>query len=267
MNEQTPRPLTYSELDGLAFAAERGRLETSSLRLTAKELGPVFELGLLAKSGLLPWPGTSSWLSFDGIQPIVTALSSRRHRWVCPHTRSIGLYRTYTTPREDDLSWVEFGVAAQFAAGLAGFSRNVAAQLVGAIGEMQSNIYEHSRASRTGLVAFKAIPGMFAFVVCDRGIGVLQSLKTCPEYAEITDHGKALNMTLSDGVSRYGPTSGRGLGFRPLFTGLANLNGSLRFRSGDYALTIDGRNPAEMPAKLGQKPPLSGFFASVICGC
>jgi hypothetical protein len=264
---EAPHPFTYSDLDGLAFAAERGRCDPDGLSLVAHDLGPVFELGLLAKCGLLPWPGVSSWLVLEGIQPVIAALSNRRHQWVCPHTRRTGLYRTYATPQEDETPWVEFGVATQYAAVQAGFSRDIAAQLVGAIGEMQSNIYEHSQASRTGIVAFKATPGSFEFVVCDRGIGVLKSLKGCSAYAELTDHGQALKLTLTDGISRHGPQNGRGLGFRPLFTGLANLNGVLRFRSGDYALTIEGQNPGAIPAKLWQKPTMQGFFASVICSC
>lgn len=266
MNE-TPRPFTFSELDGLAFAAERGILNAQSGSFAAVDIGPVFELGLLAKSKLLLWPGNSGWLNLNGTGPLITALARRKHLWVCPNTRSVGLYRAYATMRHDETSWVEFGVAAQYCASQAGFSRDMGAQLVGAIGEMQSNIYEHSKASATGIVAFRGAPGAFEFVVADRGVGVLQSLKGCSDYAELTSHGQALQLALSEGISRYGPQRGRGLGFRPLFSGLSNLNGSLRFRSGDYALTIEGRNPGIIPAKLWQKPVLQGFFASVICRC
>ena len=162
---------------------------------------------------------------------------------------------------------MKFGVAIQFAAVSAGFSRTIAAQLVGSIGEMQSNIYEHSQAPQTGIIAFRGRSGAFEFVVCDSGIGVLKSLTTCSEFQGISDHGQALQLTLSDGVSRYGRNSGRGLGFQPLFTGLANLNGALRFRSGDYALTIEGKDPQSLPARLWQKPKVQGFFASVTCRC
>jgi hypothetical protein len=179
----------------------------------------------------------------------------------------MGLYRAYGTPLQNETSWVEFGVAAQYSAIRAGFSRDVAAQLVGALGEMQSNIYEHSQASDTGIVAFRATPGVFEFVVSDSGTGVLKSLKSCPAYVDLTSYGQALKLALTDGVSRHGPQSGRGLGFRPLFRGLSNLNGALRFRSGDYALTIDGQNPGAIPVKLWQKAMLQGFFASVICRC
>lgn len=264
---QSPHPFTYSDLDGLAFAAERGLFDPRGLTFAASDLGPVFELGLLSKSGLLPWPSGSSWMALNGTEAIIEALSKRRHLWICPTSKRLGLYRTYAAPQQDETPWVQFGVAAHYSAVQAGFSRDVAAQLVGAIGEMQSNIYEHSQASVTGIIAFRAAPGVFEFVVSDRGIGVLESLKRCPDYANLAGYSQALRLALTDGVSRYGPLSGRGLGFRPLFRGLSNLNGALRFRSGNYALTIDGQNAGSIPAKLWQKPILQGFFASVICRC
>lgn len=55
------------------------------------------------------------------------------------------------------------------------------------------------------------------------------------------------------------------MGFRPPVIGLANLFGALRFRSGNHALTIDGRTPSLMSAKTAEKPTLQGFFISVAC--
>ena len=260
-------PLTFDALDGLGFAAERGRLEASTLALTADQLGPLFELGLLAKSKLLSWPGTGSWLAMNGLSPLISALTNRKHQWVRPSSRDIGVFRTYATPPQDDLGWVEFGVAIQRAAVSAGFARPISAQLVGAVGEMQDNIYQHSGAPQTGIIAFCARPGTFEWVVCDSGIGVLKSLTSCPDFKDVTNDGEALRLTLSDGISRHGRNSGRGLGYQPLFTGLANLRGSLRFRSGNYALTIDGENPASLPVKLAQKVRLNGFLISVACRC
>jgi hypothetical protein len=105
----------------------------------------------------------------------------------------------------------------------------------------------------------------FEFVVSDGGRGVLASLRSCPDYADLVDHGEALRLTLQDGVSRYGKGTSHGKGFRPLFKGLANLNGELRFRSGDQALTIDGVNAGSIPAQTWEKVPTSGFAASVLC--
>ena len=125
----------------------------------------MFELGLLAKTGLLLWPGDSGWLHLNGTDPLISALTRRKHLWVCPTTRGMGLYRAYATPQQDETSWVEFGVAAQYCASQAGFSRDIGAQLVGAIGEMQSNIYEHSKASATGIVACRGTPALGSWKV------------------------------------------------------------------------------------------------------
>jgi hypothetical protein len=112
---------------------------------------------------------------------------------------------------------------------------------------------------------FKASAGLFEFVVADWGVGVLRSLQSCPEFRALDSHARALELTLTDGVSRYGTSAGHGHGFRPLFTGLANLNGTLRFRSGDHALTVEGNNFGTIPWKLAQKVPIKGFCASISC--
>lgn len=256
--------LDFAALDGLAFAAERGRLAGRQLESTVvRDLGPLVEMSHLAAVGLLPRPGAAPWLELDGVEDLRGALAQGQMRWVCPVHRNVGFLRT--AGERDEMGWTAFGVAAQQAAVAAGFAKRAAAQLVGAIGEMYSNIYEHSGAARTGLVAFMARERSFEFVAADRGAGVLDSLRTCPEYAGLDDHGEALRLTLSDGVSRHGRGTDHGKGFRPLFIGVANLNGFLRFRSGDHALVIDGHRPSLVTARLAQKPKISGFLASVRC--
>ena len=131
--------------------------------------------------------------------------------------------------------------------------------------ELESNIHEHADASETGILAYRAEPGAFEFVVADRGIGILNSLRRNADFAVLPDEGKALEAALADGVSRYGSSSNRGYGFRPIFTGLMNLHGQLRFRSGDHAITMDGVSPELATSRLTQKAPLDGFFASVRC--
>ena len=124
---------------------------------------------------------------------------------------------------------------------VAGLPAAVSGQLVAAMEELENNIHEHADAPETGMLAYRAEPGAFEFVVADRGIGVLRSLRRCATYAALPDEGKALEAALTDGVSRHGPDSNHGHGFRPIFTGLMNLHGELRFRSGDHAVH-DGRN-------------------------
>jgi hypothetical protein len=120
-------------------------------------------------------------------------------------------------------------------------------------------------AAGSGLAAYRATARRLEFVVSDGGIGVLASLRSCADYTQLADHAEALKLMLMDGVSRYGKGTSHGTGFRPLFTGLANLSGELRFRSGDQALTIDGVDPGSIPTKIWEKAPISGLVASVIC--
>jgi anti-sigma regulatory factor (Ser/Thr protein kinase) len=258
-------PLDFAALDGLAFAAERRRLSGPVPDLVAQDLGPVIELYLLATADLLPAPERAPWLRLDGLGPLYRAIVGGRPQWVCPDARRIGFLRTNAIPPRDERPWTAFGLAAQQAAAASGFPGRIAAQLAAALGELHSNIYEHSGGSATGLIAFRAAPNHFEFVVADGGIGVLESLRSCDDYAGLDDHGEALRLTLTDGVSRHGATAGRGHGFRPLFVGLANLSGALRFRSGDHALLIDGSSPSLMTARLAQKPFLKGLLISVAC--
>lgn len=268
MTAPQPTALTFAHVDDLAFAADRGQLEggiPDSVRWTASDLGPLLELSHLAATHMLPAPDSGTWLRFGDIADFYQAMTDGKRQWTRADSRNIGFLRTEARLPTDMTTWTAFGVAAQKAAVDAGFANKVAAQLVRSILEMQSNIYEHSEAPQTGFLAFRAMPGLFEFVTADRGVGVLRSLCSGTAHAELADHGTALQLTLTEGCSRFGNDVGRGMGFRPLFVGLANLRGSLRFRSGDHALTIDGNNPSLIMARIIQKPPLQGFFASVRC--
>jgi hypothetical protein len=258
-------PFDFAALDGLAFAAERGRLSPGTPpRMVARDLGPVIELAQLAAGGLLPAPERAAWLNLNCVGSLYRALLGGRSQWVCPDGRRIGFLKTGSSPVPEGV-WTGFGLAAQQGAVAAGFPKRIGAQLAAALGELHSNLHEHSQAPETGLIAFRAGLSRFEFVGTDRGIGVRESLRSCKTYAALDDHGEALRLTLTDGVSRHGPEEGRGHGFRPLFIGLANLNGSLRFRSGDHSLVMNGRNPSLVSAQLAQKPPIQGFLISVVC--
>src|SRR5262249_20215941 len=144
------------------------------------------------------------------------AITSGCDQWICPHSKRLGFIRTSWDPSGDTPAWDTFRYLMQRAATAAGFPGRTPAKLVGAIGELESNLHEHSGAAHAGVIAFQAMSEGFEFVVADRGMGVLQSLKSCAEYADLRDGGKALSLALTDGVSRFGKTSGRGLGFRQI---------------------------------------------------
>ena len=157
----------FAALDDLAFAAERGRLNEDAIpALNAQEIGPVLELvRLSSQSRLLPTPQTASWLVLDDLSPMMQALDNRKELWVCPRTHLVGFLRTSMSSLKDETIWTRFGLSAQQAATRAGFPKRIAAQLVAAIGELHSNIYEHSEAPGTGLIAYRACLGQFELAV------------------------------------------------------------------------------------------------------
>ena len=112
------------------------------------------------------------------------------------------------------------------------------ASLIGALREMQDNIYEHSGAAHTGLVAYAVTDRSFEFVVADRGMGVLETLRRNPDYAHLPDAGAALTEAIRPGVSRFPAESGRGQGFVQLCKSMVTHRVEIRFRSGDHALTL-----------------------------
>jgi hypothetical protein len=254
-------PLTFTAVDGLAFAAMKARLRRPPSKIfTVTNLGPFVELFNLSRDGLLPRLD-SSWLDLSLVSDFYAAYRQEHRLWICPSTKRQGFLRT---DRNDDQPTIfRFCSAAQRAAIAAGFTKGVARQLAAALGEMLDNIYLHSKMSATGLAVFETHARKFEFVVADGGIGILRSLKESDEYSGLLDHGDALQIALTDGCSRFGNGSNHGHGFSPLFVGLSNLKGSLRFRSGDHALTIDGRDPKNIPWRKNAKPPISGFFAAV----
>lgn len=263
-----PRPLTFGAVDGLGFAAANGRLDAAeqSAPYAPNGLGPLLELFNRVSSNDLPAPRTGSWTIRNGVAPLLDALQENREQWINAEDRSTGFIRAIRSGTDGDNRLIAFLMDAKRAAqNVTKLPGTTPGQLVAAMEEMESNIHEHSNAPATGLVAFRASPNMYEFIVYDQGIGVLESLRRCAVFATLADHGSALAAALTDGTSRFGSNSNRGHGFRPIFLGLANLRGSLRFRSGDYALTMDGTSPNLTTAQLAQKPVVKGFFASVTC--
>jgi hypothetical protein len=256
-------PLSFATLDGIAFAAERGRLGSDLPAHIATDLGPLIEMVQLAHTGLLPLPSSADWLDLNGNESLLRVATGSSECWVSAHGSRLGAFRT--KHGESNSSWASFRVEAHKAVLSAGFTSQTAARLIGAMGEIVDNVTEHSQAATTGLVAFNARRESFEFIVADAGVGALASLQTNSEYAHLRDEGDALQCALTDGETRFGRAAGRGTGFSQLFKSLATLNASLRFRSGDHALTIEGKSPTLINALVAKKPRAVGFFTSVRC--
>lgn len=146
---------------------------------------------------------------------------------------NVEFIRSFQTEDEvNDDRWITFCKRLENAASKAGLERQFAKALTGTVEEMASNILEHSDYLASGLVGYRWSTFEFEYVVADSGIGVLESLRTNPQYSYLSGHLEALQTALQEGESRHGHNIGRGLGFRDLIKNIANRNSFLRFHSG-----------------------------------
>jgi anti-sigma regulatory factor (Ser/Thr protein kinase) len=90
---------------------------------------------------------------------------------------------------------------------------------MGAFGELQDNVFEHSGRPESGVVAYAANNDAFEFVVADAGRGVLARLRENPEFSLLADSGAALRVAASDGASRHARSTGHGYGIGAAVSG------------------------------------------------
>lgn len=144
------------------------------------------------------------------------------------------------------------------------FSRTFATGLIGAIGELQDNIFEHSGSPATGLLAYGIDDKFFEFVVSDAGEGVLATLRQNPEFKGLRDSSEALPVAVTENVSRFDRSFGRGFGFATLFRALMRHSTALRFRSGDAAMYSECYQVGSLEKfNIVQKAWLDGLTISV----
>lgn len=270
--EETHAHLSFSLLDDLARAAARARVDPEAhLRSrTIGRIGPLLELLGFDRAGLLPLTAVPSGPERQALNAALLPSRAGRGSY---GVRDGGCFGFITTTRttdtdgspEEQLLWNAFCQKAQRAAELA-LPKPIAQGLIGALREVEDNVHVHSEHAQDGVVGFRGSTSEFEFGVADSGIGVLQSLRKSPDYKHLTDSGEAIQIALSNGQSRLRYIDpNRGFGFRELFIGLANLNGELRFRSGDHAFVIDGASPNVMTGERRQQQELRGFVVSVVC--
>ncbi|MGJ4932247.1 ATP-binding protein [Bradyrhizobium sp. HKCCYLS2038] len=205
-----PEKLTFAALDGIAFAAARGRLGQVREH-SERDLGPLIEMIQLARTGLLPSPVSAPWLRLNGSAPILRAATGQSEGWTSSYGSTSGFMRC-DTRQTDPKRWTAFQLDAHKAALALKFPRDTVNRLISAMGEIVDNVLEHSQASTAGFVVFDSRDGVFEFVVADDGVGALASLQSNPEYAHLADEGDALQCALTDGESRFGKAAQRGTG-------------------------------------------------------
>lgn len=250
-------PLTFALLDDISLGMQSNTITAASLpRIRAEDLGPLLEL---RHTGLLK---DSNWLDTGRHAALIRGLASGSKWYQASDDQGFVSVAAIESEYEN---WTDFAMRAKRAATNAGFAADDAGQLVAAMGELRSNILEHSKRKDTGYLVYDVTPARFDFVVADAGIGVLESLRSHPHFANVTDAGTALQLALSEGVSRFHDDKDRGRGFRPIFVGLANASRHLRFRSADHSREIVRSSDRALLAATHQRARLAGFLCCVTC--
>lgn len=257
---------TFDVADDLLWQAEAGRLARRGTITVVRsgQIGPLVELALAARATPAEYASISVTPPF--FNQVLLALTTGRISGGGARDIAGVFPLAQLDPVADDSRWQQWASHAENAAVKSGLPRGLVSGLMGALGELQENVYQHSDRPETGLVAYAAANGSFEFVVADAGVGVLASLQQNPEFAELADSGEALRVAVSDGASRHGRASGRGYGIGQLFRALAHDSAELRFRSGDHALRLWGDAPSlSGQFEVAQKARLDGLIVTVRC--
>lgn len=165
------------------------------------------------------------------------------------------------------LGWTEhrdrFGRALRQTACIDG---SIARAITAAYAEMVDNVISHSappgEPTPPSVVGFLVAETHFEFAVADLGRGVRASLHDKEAHRELRSHEAALRAAVQQGATRRAYAAGNG--FKDLHLALADLRGLLRFRTGDVALTLDGRG-ADRHAVVSASPDMVGFQLAVSC--
>jgi anti-sigma regulatory factor (Ser/Thr protein kinase) len=255
--------LNYDLVDDLClFSGDINAISEKLLPMRAERLGPMLELLHIKpkEAEVLIRSKAIDAYRFSSIVPKIFGDEMFfRH---LNGSRSLGL--SSVRMLSEGPNWTKFAIDVKAATLASGFSAAAGSEIVAAVGEFFSNVMEHSESSETGYVAYSGEEGIFEFVVADSGIGVLQSLKSNPAFANLADSGRAIELAITEGISSS-VEAGRGHGFRPVFVGLANISDELRFRSGDHGHMVQRAGTVGIDARTIQLANLKGFFCSVVC--
>ena len=259
-------PAEFSIVDDILAEAVHGRLRDRGACVieNSGRIGPIVEL----LSAAMQFPSEYQSVSLAG-----KFAATLRNAWATatPFGGAYGdIAGAFPLPSDNpvvigDCSWEQWLLHAENAAKGYGVAGPLVASFIGALREMQDNVYEHSGAAHTGLVAYAVTDRSFEFVVSDRGMGVLETLRQNPDYANLRDAGAALKEAIKPGVSRFPIETGRGQGYVQLYRALVTHRAELRFRSGDHALTLRPKvDPLDGEQVLSHTSTLAGLTISAI---
>ncbi len=251
--------LTLEQLDQLSLAHMVGATASPVTPFQASDLAAYFEWVWLARAGVT----LGDVVPTGPMRELATHLRAQETLWTSHAASRAGFIRvTRAVDDVENIAWLSFRTAVARAAQTFGIAKPVAHSIVGALGELEGNIHDHSRRAQSGLIAYLVADTCFELVVLDRGVGVLSSLRESRESDDLIDDDAALFAAVMQHRTRHGVGTAHGTGFLPLFRGLANTNALLRFRSGNALLTLDGadRRGRDIPPRRATRPRGQGLI-------
>jgi anti-sigma regulatory factor (Ser/Thr protein kinase) len=184
-------------------------------------------------------------------------------RTITPESQEFYVLEGSNSPTTEQ-DWLEFLVRFRQSIKSVGFDLEKAKGIAAALGEMADNATLHSNAPVGVLVGYQVIDGACVCCVADVGDGVLKSLTSHEAYRHVQTHKEAVRLALHSGVTRFGPGQG-GLGFYRVFKSLAAMSGTLRFRSGEGFVTMDGTDFDADNGEEGYATFRPGFQVTICC--
>lgn len=251
--------LDFSVLNHIALGINRGRVNADAPpHCSASALGPVAE----AISVTTPWNESRfaalGWIELGQFLNLVDDVRAGETR---EQTTGVMTGWIASDCFEKKIHWTGFLMRVSSVVKTGGFDDHSKSAIMATFGEFRSNVIEHAGDLRGSFAAFHLSDAALEIVVCDLGRGVLDSLRDNPAHSELNDHGHALKLAVSKGVSRHQDPQ-RGNGFSFLFEGLANRFNHIRLRSGDHALDvfrIGAGAPAERTSQAAHIPGLLAY--------
>jgi hypothetical protein len=264
-SNQSDEFLTFDMLDDLMDLPE-GEREREVSSADVRRIGPLVEYAYH------DYANAPRFLKALAHSPLVIALAEALRI----HGASAGRLNTSLSPLEAEVisaprseedtkrpDWLAFRKRFENAATNTGLGPEFSKALSSTMREMAENVLLHSDAPRTAIVGYQTFPDEFEYVVADAGVGVYRSLKQHTDYADLKDSTEALRLATQTGETRFGRGSGHGMGFNQLVEYIAKRDSSLRFRSGDASLNVEGRID-HVTNTTRQGTFFKGFLISVV---
>lgn len=186
---------------------------------------------------------------------------------VPPSLMSAQRYEFIVLDNDEDMTgsrWIEFGSRFALSVHRIGFRRQKALEISAAMGEMADNAVLHSESTDGILIGYQAVENFAACIIADVGIGILKSLRSNQRYKHLRKHADAIETALRPGESKYGYGMG-GTGFSNVFKTMAEARGTMRFRSGEAFLAIDGQEEHTDEAIHHSVAFRPGFQVTICC--